>query len=233
MRKRYFISLIILLQAFLSCQKEKQQSGAARLDFNEIFDESMSDWIGDFADYPVGEETKYKLSITHEKLPAPLDTNKKGIRVSGNNHSDDLFMFLKKKVSGLKPQSSYKMDLEITFASGVPAKRAGVGGPPAEAVIVKAGLMSTEPARTAESDGRMYRMNIDKGNQGTGGKDMQPIGNIANGIDKEEYRLVKRNGSFTGVTNSKGEAWICIGTDSGFEATTTLYYTKISGTIYQ
>jgi hypothetical protein len=33
---------------------------------------------------------------------------------------------------------------------------------------------------------------------------------------------------FTITTDANGEVWVCIGTDSGFEATTTLYYNQIT-----
>jgi len=32
---------------------------------------------------------------------------------------------------------------------------------------------------------------------------------------------------FNIATNAEGSVWVCIGTDSGFEGTTTLYYNKI------
>ena len=35
---------------------------------------------------------------------------------------------------------------------------------------------------------------------------------------------------FNGKTDAKGEVWVIIGTDSGYEAETTLYYTSIKAT---
>ena len=65
------------------------------------FSHDEEGWIGDFADYPKGEEGFYELLFEYSKLPFPLDQNKGALRVFGNNHSDDLFMFIKRKVSGL------------------------------------------------------------------------------------------------------------------------------------
>ena len=71
-------------------------------------------------------------------------------------------------------------------------------------------------------------MNIDRGNQSQGGEDMPVIGDIAHGNSGFEYTLIKRSlNNFTVQAGEDGEIWLIIGTDSGFEGTTTLYYSKI------
>jgi len=59
------------------------------------------------------------------------------------------------------------------------------------------------------------------------------LGNIAVDFDTKDYVLITRtNGgsnasSFIAKSSSKGELWLIVGTESGFEGVTTLYYTKI------
>lgn len=86
-----------------------------------------------------------------------------------------------------------------------------------------------KPIKVDDNDG-YYRMNIKKINQANDGEEMKIIGNVANGTDRNEFVLIKRSGTFSGRTDDKGEVWVIIGTDSGFEATTTLYYTHIKVT---
>lgn len=74
-------------------------------------------------------------------------------------------------------------------------------------------------------------MNIDKISQSASGTDMKVIGDIGNGTEKTEYKLLNKTGDFTGKTDAKGETWIIVGTDSGYEGTTTLYYTSIKANI--
>ena len=72
-------------------------------------------------------------------------------------------------------------------------------------------------------------LNIDKGNQSVGGKDMIPIGNVGVSDTTTRYTLIRRANSTPLVksTNSLGELWLIVGTDSGFEGLTDIYYGSI------
>lgn len=193
------------------------------------FDDGAGGWTAGFADHPVGEEEFYELSAGVASLPPPLQSDR-GFRVSGNNHSDDLFMFIKKKLSGLTPNSRYDVQFSITFATNVPSGCAGIGGSPGESVYVKAGATAAEPAARDDGNG-FYVMNIDKGNQSVGGSDAIVLGNFANSQDcesgndaYEKKTLDSRHIPFTVMTNETGELWVLFGTDSGFEGATTIYF---------
>lgn len=196
---------------------------------NHPFDFSHSDhgWSGDFADYPIGDSIKYGLYFGHDELPPNLG-NTNGLKISGTNYSDDLFMFVKKKIAGLKPSTAYEVGFQIKFATNAPKDQVGVGGSPGESVYLKAGAAPFEPLKISK-DG-YYLMNIDKGNQLSGGQHMVLMGNVASHTTDYNYNVVERNNgvAFTATTNADGELWLVVGTDSGFEGTTTLYYTSIT-----
>jgi hypothetical protein len=138
-------------------------------------------------------------------------------------------MFIKHKITGLIPNSTYQLQVQVNFASNAPTNAVGVGGPPGEGVTMKAGATITEPNKIII--GGDYRMNIDKGNQTIPGVDMDTIGHIGVSDTTTLFTLINRNNSthlFTITTDANGEVWVCIGTDSGFEATTTLYYNQIT-----
>ncbi|NJK96566.1 MAG: hypothetical protein HC905_18070 [Bacteroidales bacterium] len=167
-------------------------------------------------------------NFKHTRLPAPLDTAVKALKISGNNHSDDLFMFIKRKITDLEPNMEYIVYFNIELASNAPTNAIGVGGAPGESVGLKVGATTNEPKKITE--GTDYVMNIDKANQMQSGKDMKLIGHIGVADTTTVFTLIKRNNNafpLRVATNSKGEAWVIIGTESGFEATTTLYYKKI------
>lgn len=113
------------------------------------------------------------------------------------------------------------------IASNAASGMAGVGGAPGESVVIKAGASKKEPAK--ELVGTDYRMNIDKGSQNNEGGDMVIIGDFANGTQENVYTLktLKTTNPVNVSSDSNGEIWIIIGTDSGFEATTTIYYNTI------
>jgi hypothetical protein len=193
----------------------------------------------EFADYPQGEEHNFELTFKHNApLPSEIHTKHPGLKISGINHSDDLFMYAYKKIKGLKPNTTYKVSFSLEFASNAPLESFGVGGSPGDGVYMKIGVVSKEPQRYID-DLNYYRINLDKGDQQGDGKDMILIGTI--GVDTKEptYRLKTlpylpneemqhKLNQYTVTTNNKGEVWAIFGTDSGFEGPTTLFYTNLS-----
>lgn len=217
--------LIIIVTVFLNSLSVFGQT------YNFDFSTGKEGWIGGFADYPIGSEVFYELDFQDTSLPSPLDTTQNSLFITGNNHSDDLFMFIKKKITGLYPNTSYTINFDIEFASKYPTNAVGVGGAPGEGVTMKAGATLNEPD-TIHSFGNV-RMNIDKNNQTQSGADMGTIGHVGVADTTTVYALKSNNNSshpFEITTNTTGEIWIIIGTDSGFEATTSLYYNKIAVT---
>ncbi|WEK33902.1 MAG: hypothetical protein P0Y53_15545 [Candidatus Pseudobacter hemicellulosilyticus] len=219
------LTVLLAFPFFFSCSKDGEDAGTIiTTDFND----SLGGWTADFADYPAANEATYELQSGHEQLPAPLNQSQRGFRLSGNNHSDDLFMFIKSKISGLEANKTYKAFIEVQFASNAPSGTAG--GAPGESVFLKAGFTTIEPVKELEEATGYYRMNIDKSNQGNSGADLKVIGNIANGKTAAEYTLLELGGEsnvFTVQSNEAGEVWVTVGTDSGFEGATTLYYRMI------
>lgn len=189
---------------------------------------STEGWEGDFADYPAGDEEMYELEFGHSFLPTPLNNSQGALKLSGRNYSDDLFMYVSREVTGLIPNREYRINFEVEFATNVPDGSFGIGGSPGESVYIKAGASPQLPEKTVDELG-WYRLNIDKGNQAEGGRDMIVLGNFANGTDDDKYSLktLTTPTLFKATTNSRGSMWILFGTDSGFEGKTTIYINRI------
>lgn len=221
--KRILVAVLAVLT--ISCSDEKDGVNPNN-SINDDFSKSIEGWNWGFADYPEGVEEEWQFSVKQDTLPSPLDRTKKALRVSGSNHSDDLFMYITKKVKMPKANQSYEGTFEIDFATEAAEGSMGVGGSPAHSVYMGIGLVSIEPAKKMTGDGH-YRMNISKMSQSQDGDDMKVIGDVSNGKEDFVYTLVKRTGKFTGKTDKDGNLWVIIGTDSGFEAVTTLYYTNV------
>lgn len=116
----------------------------------------------------------------------------------------------------------------------------GAGGSPGDSVYVKIGVVSHKPQRDVD-DSNHYRINLDKGNQALDGKDMITIGSIGVDTANSIYRLKAlpylpteemqaKLANYTTRSNNQGEVWLVLGTDSGFESTTTIFYTGLSVT---
>lgn len=213
-----------------SCNLEDQKPGLYISSNTFDFDEDQHGFVTGFSDYPaVARDTGfYELRSAYTTEPG----GEKAMMLSGNNHSDDLFMFLKKKLTGFQPSTDYTITFNVEFASDAKAGSVGAGGAPGESVFLKVGATDIEPKSVIDNGN--YIMNIDKGNQAESGSDMITIGDIAVPPGSNGYTKVTRTNSASTDnplkvrTNNRGELWLIVGTDSGFEGTTTIYYTSIS-----
>ncbi|MBZ9731148.1 hypothetical protein LB467_15745 [Salegentibacter sp. JZCK2] len=226
MKSKFFS--ILALAMILGCGNDDEQLDNNRITYMYGFSEDTEGWNGDFADYPAGEEENYGLEFEHSPLPDPLDNSQGSLKLSGKNHSDDLFMFVKKQVTGLTPNQEYRLNFEVEFASNVADGQFGIGGSPGESVYIKAGAAPMEPEKEEDELG-WYRLNIDKGNQATSGENMVVIGSFANGSDENIYTLKSLSPStpMRVTANSEGSLWLLFGVDSGFEGETTIYINRI------
>lgn len=185
-----------------------------------------------FADYPCeeGVEEFYEFRHSYGEVPIPGAGN--GIFISGNNRSDDLFMGYVKMLDGFAPARTYHFNVSFKLATNVESNLVGVGGAPGESVAVKCGITPTEPMAMVVEDGALqyYRMNIDTGSQGSSGKEMVVVGDMAKAENKRpgEYEFKEFRAELDAAANIRGEVFLIIGTDSGFEAATSYYLDDIS-----
>jgi len=228
--KPIHLFLIVLAVLLTSCSAKYEQA----YQFNYTFDKDQEDWTAGFADLPADYDPDFfALDSGWSELPSGLEGG--AFYVSGNNHSDDLFMYLQKHITGLKPETTYQVDFSIDLASNTPEGMMGIGGSPGESVYVKAGAVNTEPEIVTDSI-NWLRLNIDKGNQASEGKDTIDLGTIANpNIDLgtftgDEYAIMNLNNQerpFHVTSGEDGSIWVIVGSDSGFEGATTIYYDSI------
>lgn len=232
MRLNSFLLIVTIIFSLIasSCQKDLNPVISPNIIYQSNFKQNQDGWQADIADYST-QQQDIQFESGWSALPSPLDSTRKSIRVSSMNRSDDLFMFLKKKISGLQVNAEYKLVFDIELASAYATNSIGIGGSPGGSVYLKAGATATEPTKVLENG--FYSINLDKGNQATGGKDATLIGNIGAGDDVTSYKLITRSNAdapLTVRTNSQGELWLVVGTDSGYEGLTTLYYSTIKVT---
>jgi hypothetical protein len=224
-----FTCSLMLLLAFLSPLNSEE---IQPLDVN--FSSGNNGFVGDFSDYPVNQEAFFELAWGWENVPEAQSGDdstslKKGLFLAGNNHSDDLWMFVKRRIEGLMPNRSYFLTFSIVIETDVPTDQMGAGGSPGEGVTVKVGASTREPKKVNKQG--YYQMNIDKGNQAIGGKNALVIGDLSNPLvdpENRKYQPKQLNGGSLQVNSDKqGCIWIFIGSDSGFEAKSKFYITEV------
>ena len=227
MRKFFITSALLSLAILLfnSCEKDKTDQESTNYTFN--FNDGKDGWAAGFSEYNGDSEDIYELEEGLEMLPSPLDESKQAYKISGMNRSDDLFMFLTRKITGLQANTVYAGDFTLAIASEAITGGVGAGGAPGEGVGVGIGLVNKEPLSEPDEN-NFYQMNIDKIQQCcTDGEDMVVVGDLANGTSENVFKMIERTGKFSGKSDNEGNMWIIVGTDSGYEGRTTIYYSQI------
>lgn len=236
MRKNLLVAVVIVFGVIIYVVVAGISS-SIHLKFD--FRQGAQGWETGFAEYSP-QTADMMLEAGTRSLPSELGINGTAYYLQGMNHSADLFMFLKRRLGtddGLVPGQEYRVVFTIVFASDAPSGAVGIGGSPGEAVYVKAGASAVEPEVYLDSDTYYYVMTVDKGSGNSGsGTAASVVGNIANGLSGEEdrhYISLERQyeHEYTVSANPEGELWLLVGTDSGFEGLTAIYYQSIAVTL--
>jgi hypothetical protein len=239
MRTISMLGLLLLLPFTTVACGDSNDEDATTIELRYNFNEGDGGWVAAFSDY--GPEFEMELDSGVAPLPDSLKRDGTGYRLTGMNRTDDLFMFLARRIDaddGIQAGQSYRVTYRIVFASDAPTGCAGIGGAPGEGVTLKAGVVSEEPE--VELVDGYWELTVDKSNQASGGRDVWLVGDIANGIECEEaldagqpYAVVEREyrHDVDVAAGSNAELWLIVGTDSGFEGRTTLYYMEIDVTL--
>lgn len=237
------IRLLSFLFLLISCNGVVLAQGTpATVSVSYDFRNGAQGWQAGFADYTPGNDS-YEIKAEIRSLPPELGINGTGFYFQGSNRSDDLFMFLKRRLTtadGIVAGQTYQITFTLVFASNAQSGCIGPGAP-GEDVSLKVGASPAEPeALLTSPDPRVpawLYMNIDKSNQGKSGIAASFASDIANGRpcnpSSRPYVSLERQHQHTSLVNANanGELWLLAGTDSGFEGFTTLYYQRIAVTL--
>ena len=242
MRRKLVIAGAVVVVAGLIIYAVLTAMSSIRLEFD--FRGGAQGWEAGFAEYALEMEDMIQLEAGIRSLPSELEIGGTSYYLEGMNHSDDLFMFLKRRLGthdGVVAGQEYRIKFTIVFASNAPSGAAGIGGSPGESVFLKAGASTVEPEVYLDSATNYYLMNVDKGSGNSdSGESASVIGHIANGLSVDEidienppYVSLKRQHKheYTATASPDGELWLLVGTDSGFEGLTGIYYQSIAVTL--
>ena len=198
------------------------------------FAQGSDGWLPVFTDYNL-VESGFEFLAELRTLPASVQVPysfRQAYYLQSHNRSDDVFMFLKRVLThddGIVENAAYRLSFDIWFASNA-ADCPGAGGDPGTSVYLKAGGSTQEPVPLLMPNGYLS-VTIDKGNQSEGGREMGVVGNISNGGSCEEPRYVLLRKSYQHPdpirSSASGDLWIAVGTDSGYEGLTGLYYYQV------
>jgi hypothetical protein len=150
-----------------------------------------------------------------------VDGNQMSLMLSCNNESGDLFMFIKKKVSGLHPNKTYSLVFSVDVASNT------VDG---NGILLKAGASFVEPQKVIHNE--RYELNLDKGENTKSGTDLFLLGLLDTPPDHAGYLYSTLDNAlaprrFTVQTNNLGEMWLIVGIETSAPGVNTIYFQQI------
>jgi hypothetical protein len=216
--RRQFLAAsgMVALHGALGSWPALAQSGGLVKRFS--FENGSAGMLPCFTDYGLST-TGFHFLAEVRQLPPNVQAPHRGrnaFYIQGDNHSDDLFMFLKAVLTGadgIVPDRSYHLSFDIWFASRS-NNCVGVGGSE-DSVWLKAGGSGVEPVPLLQ--GNYVSINVDKGDQSQGGENLGVIDNIWNGKEcpiSEWVMLHKTYDHPFPITASGDELWIAVGTES-------------------
>ena len=219
-----FLAILLVLAG---CMSDSESPGISIFSENFDFTSAQHGWQHGFAEYPTGPTDSTYYELKYGYVVEPTGTN--SIMLSGNNRADALFMYLKRKLDGLSPNTEYILTFNVSFFSNPELDLVAS----TQNVFLKAGATGIEPKSVIDKD--RFVLNIDKGFNNESGDDMIALGDIT--TPSGTYGQVTRTNStsnnppFRVRSNSRGEIWLIVGTDSGATGKTTLYYSKVFVTL--
>lgn len=226
MRARVHRSLLLLaLLAPLACDPSLT---APDFVFADDFELGTDAWVAGFSDVQAdqAEDVQFEGTVVGH----PLNMARPSLYLYGNNISDDLFMFWKRRVTGLVAGASYDVRMELDYATQYQEGcDAGVG----PAVLIKMGAATQEPLAVEIADGSL-RMTIDKGEQFEEGSAIRILGDHRNGVpgcatDAPFAERSRSSGarSVRVTADNQGAVWVIVGTESAFEVANAIHVSRV------
>jgi len=226
--KKLILWTALLLTGLMSACKDSDSLNPVFIS-NAAFELATDGWVADFSGYSTDSDSvALQRTALRSRLPFGLDTSQYAFLVqAAPNSNDQLFMYLKKVVTGFNPNVVYNISFEVTVGTAYPSGAAGPGGVSGSNMFLKAGASQTEPNKVLRNT--IYEFNLDKGIPSQEGPAAIILGDATNGSGNSAYRLSTKTGSksISVRPNANGEIWLFVGMDSGAVGLNTVFYDRI------
>ncbi len=192
------------------------------------FDDGTEGWNGGYADYPADGEDVLGLNFESSELPEPLDVDEGALMISGTGGGENLFLYTKKKITDLEPNTTYQVSFKVKLAATIDT--AGIDTNNDAALYIKAGVALSEPVTEPDNAGYNRFTGIDKGQVGQNGADAIVLAGITDETNWDDLTLetVSNNENPLQITtDANGEAWAFVGTETVAGNVTTVFYDSI------
>jgi hypothetical protein len=240
-----------LTMTLYSCKDDADKiddpTGNESVELTYNFQDDTEGWNAAIAQFPADDEDLYEFET--EQTTSPFDDEDGVLLLSATNPHDNLFMYASKQITGLEPNTRYRVSYNIEVASSVIIDTTGVDSDTTgvvtdttavdtdttdvftnlnDTVVIKAGAVSEEPETETTVDNLMQLSGIDIGEPGVDGADLIVLGSFAADTTAAgfETQAMATESPISVITNEDGDFWLLIGTET-FGSRAEVYFTKI------
>jgi hypothetical protein len=237
--KKYGIGLLLILGSLLSlsgCLNNGDESANPVLVSTTDFAEDAEGWEAQFSEYEPGLEDSLKLSFEHDTFMADESIGEvTAVVQSGYATNSDLFMYVKRQISGFKPNTDYKVIFTLQLIAQLNEDFSGDLSDDNNGSFLKVAAYTVEPDTMIVDDvdnpgKKTVITNFDKGNNRTTGPNMSLIGKLEYSyIDEIPTILIgsSKGDELLGTTDSEGKMWMMVGVDTNEPIYQSIFYSFI------
>ena len=226
------LSIIMIVLAVAGCSPESDPGPAGPdLFASFLFDNGMEGWVGQVAEYPINVDPNFEVDAS----ALPDNVSSAAARIAGNDSNEDLFMFMSQELGGLNPNTTYDLIFAIDFVAENLEDQFDVNS--SGILNLKAGATSFAPnvrqtQDTIELGYQGFISNFNKGNNSLDGDDLIAIGQVMMSREPNTSTAILEVNSLTKpfriTSDSNGEIWVTVGTDSESGLEHAVYYDRIT-----
>jgi hypothetical protein len=238
--KKYSFCVVTLISVgillFFSGCNDNDEDQPEVLVSNTVFEEDAEGWEAQYAEYESGQEDSLEFSYTHDTFMVSQAIGEVSAMVqTGRASNSDLFMFIKKKITGFEPNASYSViyyiemfaQLEETFSGDLTSTNNGS--------FLKVSVYQDEPDTVLVEDmqnpGKMVvRTSFDKGDDRVTGPNMALMGKLTyTDVGQAPILLIGTSEAdeILGTSDDQGNMWMMIGVDTNQPIFHSVYYSYI------
>ncbi len=220
---------VLTIAGFLSCVDNDNMTGQNNVTVEHYytFDADTEGWEGGFAGYPPGDSTAYEFKFKETSIPESIGAGDGALMLSAKNASKDLFMFVKKPVTGLIQSNTYQVEFTVEYFLNFSGDTIRATDSSVARIWMKTGATTVEPQATDDGTDLLI-MNIDKGDQGIGGSDMVVVDEVSStGSNGFSLKSVTNEEPLYVTTDYHGQIWLIAGVESGIKSTTAVYFSSV------
>jgi hypothetical protein len=237
--KNYGIGILLNLGWILiltGCLNNSDELSNPLLISTSVFTEDAEGWEAQFSEYEPGLENSLKLSFTHDKFMATESIGEvTAVVQSGYAANSDLFMYIKRQISGFKPNTSYSVVFTLELFAQLNEDFSGDLSDNNNGSFLKAAVYTEEPDTLTVDDivnpgKKIVITNFNKGDDRTTGPNMALIGKLEHtSVDESPLLLIgtSEGDDLLGTTDNDGKMWMMIGVDTNQPIYQSIFYSFI------